>query len=93
MKKKEIKLVVQRGQYESQASVVTVKYTTERGLYRRIKQLKDEYAVYGDNWAGWIKASVAFADPRDKWYDNQFIGGQCCEPYNGWIDLDEGEEV
>jgi hypothetical protein len=54
---------------------------------RRIKQLSREHAVYGDNWAGWIPAKIAIASDHDVWGDNNIIGGQWCEPANGWIDL------
>lgn len=82
------KLIVQAGQYEQAATVVTVHHKTESGLMRRARQLSREHAVYGDNWAGWINASVAIASPgRDVWGDNQIIGGRWCEPANGWMDL------
>jgi hypothetical protein len=91
-KTKTIKLIVSSGQYETSACVVTVKYHTLRGLARRIRQLSDEYAVYGDNWAGWLKANVAIKSPKDRWGDNSIIGGRWCEPANGWLDLDNLEE-
>ena len=82
------KLIVSSGQYESSAKVITVRHSTERGLMRRARQLSNEHAVYGDNWAGWIKACVAIASPgKDRWGDNQIIGGRWCEPANGWLDL------
>lgn len=55
------------------------------GLCRRITQLEREHAVYGDNFAGWLNARIALADPRDTWGNNQIIGGKWCEPYNGWL--------
>jgi hypothetical protein len=87
MKRKTIKLVVSNGQYETQAEIIKVRHTTERGLMRRIRQLSRKHAVYGDNWAGWIPAKIAIASDRDKWGDNSIIGGQWCDPANGWIDL------
>lgn len=83
---KETKLVVIQGQYEEEAIIVTVRHKTERGLQRRINQLKKEYAVYGDNWSGWISARVAYANEKDSWGDNMIIGGQWCDPYLGWIE-------
>ena len=87
--RKRIRLVVQSGQYEQSGKIVTVKYTTVNGLNRRISQLRREYEVFGDNWAGWLPASVAVADDRDEWFDNHIIGGQHCLPYNSWIDPDD----
>lgn len=87
MKKKSTKLVVSSGQYETTATVVTVRHSTERGLMRRARQLSREHAVYGDNWAGWIPADVAIASPDDKWGDNTIVGGQWCQPANGWLEL------
>jgi len=87
---KTTKLIVQSGQYEQAATVVTVRHNTERGLMRRARQLSREHAVYGDNWAGWINARVAIADPgNDVWGDNSIIGGRWCDPANGWLDLDD----
>ncbi|WP_018525544.1 hypothetical protein [Alkalispirochaeta alkalica] len=86
--KKKIKLVVSAGQYEQAASIVTVTYTTERGLNRRIRQLRNEYAVFGDNFAGWIPARIAIASKNDSWGANSIIGGRWCDPANGWIDED-----
>ena len=82
---KKIDLVVSSGQYETAAEIVTVRYTTKRGLNRRITQLKNEHAVYGDNWAGWIPAQVAAASPDDEWGDNRIIGGRWCRPVNEWL--------
>ena len=82
-------LIVSSGQYETAAMKVTVNHKTFSGLCRRITQLENEHAVHGDNWAGWIKASVALADERDEWGDNQIIGGQWCKPYNGWLTTDD----
>lgn len=81
-------LIVSSGQYETCAIKVDVNHSTERGLMRRAKQLAKEHSVYGDNWAGEIMASVAIAHPEDKWGDNQIIGGQWCDPANGWIDFE-----
>jgi hypothetical protein len=81
-------LIVSTGQYETCATKIQVKHTTERGLMRRARQLAEEYSTYGDNWAGWIKASIAIASPDDEWGDNQIIGGRWCAPANGWLDLD-----
>jgi hypothetical protein len=83
------KVRVQSGQYEQACTTVEINHKTERGLARRIKQLRDEYAVYGDNWAGWIKAKIAIAHDDDKFYSNQIIGGKWCEPVNGWIDFSQ----
>ena len=87
--KKTIDLVVSSGQYEQCACVVTVKYTTDRGLKRRIKQLKDAHGLYGDNWVGWIRANIAIASKNDRWGDNSIIGGKYCIPANGWIEEEE----
>ena len=81
-------LIVSSGQYETCATKIKVTHTTDRGLMRRARQLSNEYATYGDNWAGWIPASVAIASPYDEWGDNQIIGGRWCDPANGWLDLD-----
>jgi len=87
--RKTTKLIVSNGQYETAAIIVKVRHTTEHGLMWRARQLSREHAVYGDNWAGWINASVAIADPEnDVWGNNQIIGGRWCEPANGWLDLD-----
>lgn len=86
-KKTVTKLIVSHGQYEQAATTVAVKHTTESGLFRRARQLSKEYEIYGDNWAGWIPARVAIASPDDRWGDNSIIGGQWCEPANGWLDL------
>jgi len=83
------KLVVSSGQYETAAIVVTVNHKTWRGLLRRIKQLENEHAVFGDNFAGWIKAQVALVSDLDRWADNKIIGGQWCEPNNGWLDEED----
>ncbi len=87
MKKHTVKLIVSSGQYEQSARIIKVHYTTDRGLMRRARQLSREYAVYGDNWAGWIPAHVAIASPADEWGDNSIIGGRWCDPANGWMDL------
>jgi hypothetical protein len=87
MAKQTTKLVVSSGQYETAASVVVVRHTTEAGLMRRARQLSQQHAVYGDNWAGWIPANVAIADPSDRWGANSIIGGRWCEPVNGWLEL------
>ena len=81
------RLVVSAGQYEAAAVVVTVHHSTKRGLLRRARQLSREFAVYGDNWQGWISASVAIASPADTWGENSIIGGEWCEPANGWLEL------
>ena len=83
--KLQTKLIVQSGQYEQSAIVVIVNHTTRLGLTRHITRLQDKHATYGDNWAGWIKASVAIAHEADKWGDNQIIGGRWCSPHLGWI--------
>lgn len=88
MKRKITKLVVSSGQYETCATIVKVRHATESGLMRRARQLSREYEVYGDNWVGWIPADVAVASPDDKWGDNSIIGGQWCDPANGWLDLE-----
>lgn len=87
MKRCTVKLIVSSGQYETAARVVRVRYTTVRGLARRIRQLAWQDAIYGDNWAGWIKARVAIASKGDRWGRNSIIGGSWCEPENGWLDL------
>jgi len=95
--KKEIKMKtkfsVSCGQYETAATTVTINHTTWRGLCRRLSQLENEYAVHGDNFAGWIKADIALADDRDKWGDNSIIGGRWCEPYHGWLVTDDDEFI
>ena len=83
-----VKVVVSAGQYETAAETVTISWTTGRGLMRRLNQLSREHAVYGDNFAGWIKADVAFASKNDKYYKNEIIGGATCCPAGGWLDLD-----
>ena len=83
-----IALVVSAGQYESAAKKVAITATTYRGFCRRIDQLKKEYAVYGDNWAGWIAAKIAVASKADNWGDNSIIGGRWCVPALGWIEDD-----
>ena len=82
------KLIVSSGQYETCAVTFTVNHKTESGLMRRARQLSRDHAVYGDNWAGWINASVAIASDNDEWGDNSIIGGQWCDPANGGLDLD-----
>jgi len=80
------RLIVSSGQYEQAAITVTVNHKTWSGLCRRITQLEKKHAVYGDNWAGWIKARVALADAdKDRWWDNVVIGGRWCSPGNGWL--------
>ena len=80
-------LIVSSGQYETCAIKVVVNHQTERGLMRRAKQLSREHETYGDNWAGWIKANVAIASDNDTWGDNSIIGGQWCDPANGWLEI------
>jgi hypothetical protein len=87
MKMKQTQLVVSSGQYETAAIVITVRHSTKRGLLRRARQLSRQHAVYGDNWRGWIPASVAIASPDDKWGKNSIIGGQWCQPANDWLEL------
>jgi len=82
------KLIVSRGQYEQAAIIITVNHKTDAGLMRRAKQLSQENAVYGDNWAGWIPAQVAIASPDDRWGRNEIIGGRWCEPVNDWLDFE-----
>ena len=81
-------LIVSNGQYETCATKVKIHHKTENGLMRRARQLSREHAIYGDNWAGWIRANVAIASPgNDTWGRNQIISGSWCEPANGWLDL------
>jgi hypothetical protein len=80
-------LIVSAGQYETCAIKIVVRHTTEAGLMRRARQLSREHSVYGDNWRGWIPANVAIASKDDQWGRNQIIGGNWCEPANGWLDL------
>lgn len=88
MERKTTELIVSSGQYETHAIIVKVKHTTKSGLIRRARQLSKEHETYGDNWAGWIRAKVAIADPEnDRWGYNQIIGGRWCDPANGWLDL------
>lgn len=86
------KLIVSNGQYEKEAFTVTVNHKTWKGLCRRITQLENENAVYGDNWIGWIKARVALASDHDKWGNNNIIGGQWCNPNNGWLTIDSDSD-
>ena len=86
------KLVVSSGQYEQVAHTVTINHRTWTGLCRRITQLRNEYASFGDNHAGWIKADIALADERDEWGNNTFVGGQWCKPYHGWL-VDDDDSV
>lgn len=79
------KLIVSSGQYETAAIVKTVTHKTWSGFCRRITQLENEYSVFGDNFAGWIKARVALADKNDIWGDNNIIGGRWCQPYHGFL--------
>lgn len=85
--RKQTSLIVSYGQYETIARKVVVNHKTERGLLRRAVQLAKEFAVLGDNWAGWIPASVAIASDSDRWGENSIIGGRWCEPANGWLEL------
>ena len=85
------KLIVSEGQYETCATVVTVRHKTERGLMRRARQLSRENARYWDNWQGWHNANIAIASDDDEWGLNEIIGGRWCEPANGWLDLSEDE--
>ena len=80
-------LIVSSGQYETCAVKIPVNHKTNRGLLRRARQLSREHAVYGDNWRGWINASVAIASDNDTWGNNQIIGGRWCAPANGWLEL------
>ena len=82
-----ITLIVSSGQYETCAEKIEINYTTERGLYRRARQLSKQHAVYSDNWTGWINADIAIASENDRWGKNSIIGGRWCEPANGWLDL------
>ena len=86
-KTKTTTLIISSGQYETCAIKIDVKHSTDRGLMRRARQLAKEHAVYGDNYAGWINAGIVIASDRDKWGDNQIIGGQWCQPANDWLDL------
>ena len=87
-----VMLVVSSGQYETAAAKVLVNFTTLRGLLRRARQLSREHSVYGDNWAGWLAAKIAIADRRDRWGENQIIGGKFCEPFWGWLDLSDSRD-
>jgi hypothetical protein len=84
---KTTRLVVSTGQYEQAATIIEVRHTTQSGLLRRAKQLSQEYASFGDNFAGWIPARVAIASEDDQWGDNDIIGGRWCDPANGWLDV------
>jgi hypothetical protein len=92
-KPQKTRLVVSSGQYETAAIIVTVTHRTDRGLLRRARQLAYEHRVYGDNWAGWINASVAIASDDDVWGGNSIIGGRWCEPANGWLNLDQDNDT
>ena len=81
-------LIVSSGQYETCATEIKITHSTERGFFRRCRQLAKEHSVIGDNWAGELFANVAIASPNDIWGDNSIIGGQWCDPANGWLDLD-----
>ena len=80
-------LIVSCGQYETCAIKVPVFHKTEKGLLRRARQLSNKNAVYGDNFASWIKAKIAIADDADEWGPNQIIGGRWCKPKNEWLKL------
>lgn len=80
-------LIVSSGQYEACAIKVIVNHKTENGLMRRARQLSKKHAVYGDNWAGWLRADIAITSDNDKWGNNQIIGGRWCIPANGWLYL------
>ena len=82
-------LIISSGQYETAAIKIDVKHSTDRGLIRRARQLAKEHAVYGDNHAGWINADIAIASDRDKWGNNDIIGGRWCSPANDWLDLSD----
>ena len=84
---KKTNVVVSSGQYETAAEIIEIRHMTERGLFRRMRQLSAQHAVYGDNHAGWLAARVAIASPADVWGDNSIIGGQWCDPAAGWLDL------
>lgn len=87
MKRTKTTLIISAGQYECAAIKVVVRHATEAGLMRRARQLSREHATFGDNWAGWINASVAIASPDDEWGSNSIIGGRWCDPANGWLEL------
>jgi len=84
----ETTLIVSTGQYETCAETVIVRHSTERGLMLRARKLARKNQQMWDNWQGWHNANVAIASPSDKWGNNRIIGGQWCEPANGWLDLD-----
>ena len=60
MKRQKTKLIISSGQYETSAIVKTITHTTKAGFLRRCRQLAEEFSVYGDNWTGWIPASIAY---------------------------------
>lgn len=91
METKITKLRVSSGQYETCTVTVVVKHKTWYGLLRRISQLEHEHGAHGDNFAGWIPARVALANENDEFGDNQIIGGQWCEPANGWLSVDRDD--
>lgn len=93
MKRNYCDVVVQNGQYEENCCVVKVSYTTRRGLIRRLKQLREKHAVYGDNWAGWINASVVIASDNDEFHPCTIIGGEYCCPVNDWLDFSDEDQL
>lgn len=93
MKRNYLNVVVQSGQYEQNHTIVKVSYTTRSGLIRRLEQLSRQHAVYGDNWAGWINADIAIASDDDKTGPCNIIGGEWCEPANGWLDFNEYRQL
>lgn len=90
---KTITVIISTGQYQTCADEIDVTYTSRRGLLRRLRELSTENSVYGDNWAGWLPARIAVSSPEDEWGNNTIIGGQWCDPANGWLDLDDPEEI
>ena len=85
--KMKTKVRVSSGQYEQSTITKVISHETDRGFRRRCRQLSREYAVYGDNWAGWIAASVTIAHPNDTWHKCQVIGGRYCETVNEPLEL------
>lgn len=51
------------GQYCTGHALAEVKSVgTPRALRALAKKYSDEWAVYGDNWAGWLPATIAIFD-------------------------------
>jgi len=66
--------------------IFTLNYTTERGLIRRLNQLKRQHAEYWDNWQGWTYPEIYIRNnkkvPADINYSTAYqIAKNCYEPF------------